>query len=343
MAHGPQVGVGVIVIKDDKVLMAKRKNAHGDGSWSFIGGHLEFNETPEECARREIEEESGIRVKNIQHAYFTNDIFPTEQKHYVTLFLVAEHDRGEPEIREPDRNEAWEWFSWNELPQPLFIPIQNLLKTGFNPFHKNGPTEYKTPTIKTYNLYPAEFNQKFDDHFTNLVQKEAEEFIPLLPGKRLLDLGSGPGNHALFFHNQNLDVHCIDLSEEMVKLCKEKGLNAEVMDIENLTFAPESFDGIWAYASLLHIPKERIPALVPRLADILKPGGMLALALKKGEGQGFETHASYPGTQRWFSYFSDREVRELFDSHFEVVGSGETKAKNKYTFMKHFLRKRDSV
>jgi 8-oxo-dGTP diphosphatase len=40
----PKVGVGVIIKKDGKVLMGKRKNAHGDGTWSFTGGHLEFGE-----------------------------------------------------------------------------------------------------------------------------------------------------------------------------------------------------------------------------------------------------------------------------------------------------------
>ena len=130
----PKVGVGVIVIKDNKVLLGQRKNAHGEGSWSFAGGHLEMNETPEECAQRETLEEVGIRIKNPRSVAFTNDIFKDENKHYVTIYVLSEYDLGEIRVMEPDKCERWEWFEWDKLPQPLFVPIQNLLKIKFNPF-----------------------------------------------------------------------------------------------------------------------------------------------------------------------------------------------------------------
>ena len=71
MTKFPKVGVGTIIKSKDKVLLLKRKNAHGDGTWAFIGGHLEFNESPEECARREVLEEINIRIKNPFAAIFT--------------------------------------------------------------------------------------------------------------------------------------------------------------------------------------------------------------------------------------------------------------------------------
>lgn len=133
----PKVGVGVIVIKGNKVLLGKRKNAHGDGTWSFGGGHLEFNEDLETCAKREVHEETGLEVKNIRFATITNDRFEKEGKHYITIFMIAEHSKGEPQNREPDRLDRWEWFEWSKLPKPLFLPIENLLKQNFNPFNKN--------------------------------------------------------------------------------------------------------------------------------------------------------------------------------------------------------------
>lgn len=126
--------MGVIIKKDGKVLFGKRKGAHGEGSWSLPGGHLEFGETLETCARREVLEEAGIEIKNIKSATFTNDIFPKEQKHYITAYVTADYSAGEVKVMEPDKCEEWKWVNWNVLPEPLFIPISNLLKQGYSPF-----------------------------------------------------------------------------------------------------------------------------------------------------------------------------------------------------------------
>lgn len=131
MDHRPKVGLAVIIVRDKQVLLGQRKNAHGAGSWCFPGGHLEFGEEFIECAQREVQEETGLQLTNIKPAAFTNDIFTQEGKHYITLFFTAECDSGEPQLLEPDKCEGWAWFSWDNLPQPLFLPIQNLLKQGF--------------------------------------------------------------------------------------------------------------------------------------------------------------------------------------------------------------------
>ena len=134
MQNRPKVGIGVIVIKDNKVLLGKRKNAHGEGSWSFPGGHLEFNESWEDCARRETMEETGIIINNIRFGAVTNDIFPKEEKHYITIFMLSDYVSGEVKVMEKEKCEKWDWFAWDNLPDPVFIPIQNLQKIKFNPF-----------------------------------------------------------------------------------------------------------------------------------------------------------------------------------------------------------------
>lgn len=123
-----RVGVGVIVKKNGKVLLGKRKDAHGEGDWSFPGGHLEFGEEIEDCVRREVLEETSLKVKNIKFFFLTNDIFPKEGKHYITIFMVCDYQSGELKIMEPQKCEKWGWFPFNNLPSPLFIPIKNLLK-----------------------------------------------------------------------------------------------------------------------------------------------------------------------------------------------------------------------
>ncbi len=130
----PSIGVAVIVIKDKKVLVGKRLNAHGSGTWAFPGGHLEWYESIEDCAKREVFEETGLCIQNIQQAAFTNDIFKKEEKHYVTLFVTAEYYSGAPEVKEPEKCEKWEWFDWNDFPRPLFLSLQNLLDLKFIPW-----------------------------------------------------------------------------------------------------------------------------------------------------------------------------------------------------------------
>lgn len=127
----PKVGVAVIVVKDSKVLLGKRMNSHGSGTWQFPGGHLEFGEPIEDCAKRELFEETGLTIRNLRSGPYTNDIFKTEQTHYITLFVIADYDSGELTVKEPKKCEKWEWFSWSRLPEPKFLPIQNLIKQKF--------------------------------------------------------------------------------------------------------------------------------------------------------------------------------------------------------------------
>lgn len=123
----PRVGVGIVVINDGKILLGKRKGAHGSGEWSFAGGHLEFGETVEECALRELAEETGLKALSVHMGPWVNDIIE-ENKHYVTLFVFIDQFEGDLQLLEPDKCEGWEWFDINSFPSPLFTPIRSLIK-----------------------------------------------------------------------------------------------------------------------------------------------------------------------------------------------------------------------
>lgn len=129
----PKVGIGVIVINNGKVLLGKRKNAHGEGTWCYPGGHLEYGESFEDCAKREVMEETGLTIKNLRFGVVTNDIFD-EQKHYITICMIADIDSGEVQLKEPEKCSEWAWFDWHHLPSPLFLPIIHQQSMGFTPF-----------------------------------------------------------------------------------------------------------------------------------------------------------------------------------------------------------------
>lgn len=124
----PLVGVGVMIVKVDRVLLGKRRGAHGSGTWAFPGGHLEYGESIDECARREVLEECGLDIDVLGPLGFTNDIFPGQSKHYVTLFMRANYRSGQPVVREPELCEKWIWSPWPPEIAPLFLPLANLVK-----------------------------------------------------------------------------------------------------------------------------------------------------------------------------------------------------------------------
>lgn len=124
----PKVGVGVLVFDQGRILLGERIGAHGEGTWCPPGGHLEFGETPEACALRELQEETGLVAAQAQPGPWTNDFFEKERKHYVTLFMIVKEFEGLPRVLEPEKCLRWEWFPVERLPDPLFLSIAHLIK-----------------------------------------------------------------------------------------------------------------------------------------------------------------------------------------------------------------------
>ena len=125
-------GVGVIVVRGCQVLFGLRCGAHGAGSWSFPGGHVDGDESAEACALRELEEETGLQAVNPCLVGESEDVFP-EGLRYRTLFVRVDWAGGEPTVREPDACARWNWFAWDDAPEPLFLPVANFRAAGFRP------------------------------------------------------------------------------------------------------------------------------------------------------------------------------------------------------------------
>ena len=111
--------------------MGKRKGSHGEGTWSVPGGHLEFGETIENCAKREVYEETGLVITDVTVAGITNDIFSEEEKHYITIWVISRWKEGEPQIKEPDKLLDLAWYDFSTIPNNLFLPWQNLFQSDF--------------------------------------------------------------------------------------------------------------------------------------------------------------------------------------------------------------------
>ena len=127
------VGFGVLILKNEKILLGKRhtdpikasSDLHGEGTWTMPGGKLHFGETFEEGARREVMEETGIQVGKLRCISLSNNI--VRDAHFVTVGFLCEDFNGEAKVKEPDEITEWKWFDIEKLPAPMFPPSQEVL------------------------------------------------------------------------------------------------------------------------------------------------------------------------------------------------------------------------
>ena len=123
----PLVGVGVVFVREDRVFLARRQGAHGEETWASAGGHLEWGETLEECARREALEELGVVVGNLHFLCFSNII--AYDRHYVDVEFLGDIGDQEPQLAEPDAFSEYGWFPLDDLPEPLFVAAMYALES----------------------------------------------------------------------------------------------------------------------------------------------------------------------------------------------------------------------
>lgn len=116
-----KTGIGVIILRDGKVLMGKRINSHAP-KFSIPGGHLEEGERFEEAAIREVKEETGITINNPKVIAVTNNLetYKEEGIHYASIILLATDFSGEVKTMEPHKCEGWNWHDPKCVPQPHF-------------------------------------------------------------------------------------------------------------------------------------------------------------------------------------------------------------------------------
>ena len=133
-----------------------------------------------------------------------------------------------------------------------------------------------------------------------------EPFMAALPtGATVLDLGCGAGWAAALMEARGFDVHALDASPEFAALASPKLKRpVRVASFESIDEIA-AYDAIWASASLLHVRKSDLPAIMARLARALKPDGQLLATFKAGEGESRDKRG------RYYSYYSLDELQRL--------------------------------
>ena len=151
---------------------------------------------------------------------------------------------------------------------------------------------------------------------------ERQQFLDLLQkeGKTtLLEIGAGTGKDSIFFQNKGLHVVCTDLSPAMISLCREKGLEAYVMDFLSLDFPPASFDAIYALNCLLHVPTRDLSTVLRKLRNLLRPDGLFFLGVYGGtEQEGLHEH-DWHNPPRFFAHHTDEFMQNATAPFFDLV------------------------
>lgn len=158
-----------------------------------------------------------------------------------------------------------------------------------------------------------------------------------------LEIGAGTGRDSRFFHDQGLDVVCIDLSPAMVKLCRQKGLTAYVMDMADIAFPSGSFDAIYSMNSLLHLTKAEFPDVLRGIARLLRRDGIAFIGMYGGlDHEGIWEEDSYH-PKRFFSFFTDAGLRQRVAQGFDILSfeSIDTEPEGRLHFQALMLRKKD--
>lgn len=171
----------------------------------------------------------------------------------------------------------------------------------------------------SYN-YNADYREKSEIQTWKI--SEINKFLSYMgkkEGLNLLDLGAGAGKQAKLFMDKGIDVTCIDISEEMVRLCKERGLKAYVMDFYNLVFSNKTFDAVWSMNTLLHVPKNSIGKILKNVNRVLKPNGNFYLGLYGGHKFEGIWEEDFYNPKRFFAFYEDDEIKEIVKDFFEII------------------------
>jgi SAM-dependent methyltransferase len=168
----------------------------------------------------------------------------------------------------------------------------------------------------------------YDQHANEFIERTAglsmahlyEPFLALVPaGGRILDAGCGSGRDAAEFARRGFSVTAFDGSAQMARLASARtGLSVLHLTFDAIDWRDE-FDGVWASASLLHVPSHQFGDALRRLAQALRTGGVLFVSVKAGDFEGQREG-------RWFSDHSPDALQRLFadTAELEVIRIWET-------------------
>ena len=193
--------------------------------------------------------------------------------------------------------------------------------------------------VTTYNKIADIYTRQYFDDLTDTPW--IDKFLAYLPDKaKILDVGCGPGEFAKYLLGKSDDVIGVDLSEEMIKIAKERvdGEHFSVMDMRHLAFDKETFDGVLVAYSLIHIPTNEVTSTLQEFHRVLKPGGFLMTITQQGEPDHIVDEPLMQGEKMFINFFTSGGIEKEFrDAGFEVAFQEEVASQDPDSLSKRVI------
>jgi ubiquinone/menaquinone biosynthesis C-methylase UbiE len=177
----------------------------------------------------------------------------------------------------------------------------------------------KSNISMSYNNIAHDRNEYKNDTWEVSERIKFMELLKVRKAKSILDAGAGNGWDSLYFKEHGFNVISADISDEMIYTCREKGLEAYVMDFYKLEFNDDSFDAVWSLNSLLHVSKEDFSIVLDEFNRVLKPEGLLYIGIFGGFDRDGVLEGDNQIPKRFFNAYTDENIKKVVSQHFELI------------------------
>lgn len=309
--HGYPVTASFVVVERDGAVLLVFDNWRKH--WELPGGGREAEESPRTAAVRELFEESGLHTEKLIFAGVSSYESPPDGRHERVAVFRTTLDADTPDpvpLFEPNAEIGavrwWDPTRSREGVDPLDAVIIDRVLA--DPGSSRVPLDITRDTYQAAaDRYARRSRRLGSDGPTVFLDRVAE----LLRGRRLLELGSGPGWDAVYLEKSGLSVQRSDIIPAFVEMMRADGHDARILDARTDDLGGP-WDGVLANAVLLHLNRTEFAAVVARVVEAVRPGGIFAFTLKEGDGEGWsEVKLELP---RWFVYWREADVRSVLES-----------------------------
>ena len=307
----PIVVAAAIIVKEGLVFAARRgPGKHLAGMWEFPGGKLEDGESPEHCLQRELYEEFGIETR--VGPLVGKNTHDYGSKLVQLLAFHVEHIRGDFELRDHDE------LAW--------LDPEHLLTIDWAPADVPLAEQYLA-TFHTQTFYSGQAPEYCEESSQFETATELDRFLELIPPKgRILDAGCGSGRDAKAFTALGHRVTAFDCNADVADWASAyTGLSVQVRSFTEVD-EKETYDGVWASASLLHVPIPLLDEALKRLSSSLKRGGVIYMSFKEGDGATTDardrtfTNLSISGLTEQIGSIEELELIDVWSSESQLRG-----------------------